>query len=121
MDLGFHKNHATWFVTPVKSYADLTALKDLRAANVQWTVAFQRRATDGQAHVTLTNAGPTVAFFVRLEVTKGPQGDEVLPVLWQDNYISLLPGERRDVTATYQLSDLGGARPAVKVSGWNVR
>jgi exo-1,4-beta-D-glucosaminidase len=44
-----------------------------------------------------------------------------LPVLWEDNYISLMPGETREVTATYRASELGGAKPSVEVSGWNVQ
>ena len=44
----------------------------------------------------------SVAFFVRLKVNKGKGGDEVLPVVWQDNYVSLLPGEKREITATYR-------------------
>ncbi|MFL5497194.1 MAG: glycoside hydrolase family 2 protein, partial [Gemmatimonadaceae bacterium] len=61
-----------------------------------------------------------VAFFLRLQVT-GRGGEEALPVLWEDNYVSLLPGETRTVTATYRVRDLGGGAPRVVVSGWNVR
>ncbi len=56
--------------------------------------------------------------FVRLKVNKA--GQEILPVVWQDNYISLLPGEKREISATYRASELGAARPVVEVSGWNV-
>jgi len=38
--------------------------------------------------------------FVRLKIAKGKGGEEILPVVWQDNYISLLPGEKREITAT---------------------
>jgi exo-1,4-beta-D-glucosaminidase len=41
-------------------------------------------------------------------------------VFWDDNYISLLPGESRAVTASYYLSDLGDEKPALSVKGWNV-
>jgi hypothetical protein len=57
---------------------------------------------------------------VHLEVNQGSGGAEVLPILWEDNYFSLLPGEKREVTATYQTKDLGGATPSVQVDGWNV-
>jgi exo-1,4-beta-D-glucosaminidase len=46
------------------------------------------------AHVTLTNKSQQVAFFMRLSITKGVKGDEVLPVLWQDNYVTLGPARR---------------------------
>jgi exo-1,4-beta-D-glucosaminidase len=70
--------------------------------------------------VMLENPSQNLAFFVRLKVDKGVKGDEILPVVWQDNYISLLPGEKREVTATYRASELGTAKPTVEVTGWNV-
>jgi len=62
-----------------------------------------------------------LAFFVRLKLNKGANGEEVLPVVWEDNYISLLPGEKREVTATYRTEELGGTKPAVEVSGVNAQ
>ena len=106
---------STWYMTPVKSYADLTALQTIPAASV--TVKAQFSA--GEARVTLRNTSRSVAFFVRLQVT-GRGGAEVLPVLWGDNYVSLLPGETRVITVSYALRDLGGASPHILVSGWNV-
>jgi len=62
-----------------------------------------------------------LAFMVHLEVNKGQGGEEILPILWEDNYFSLLPGERREVTATYKTSELARAAPVVHVDGWNIR
>ena len=56
---------------------------------------------------------------MRLRVNKGQDGEEILPVIWQDNYISLLPGEKREVTATYATRLLGSATPVVAVDGLN--
>jgi exo-1,4-beta-D-glucosaminidase len=110
---------ATWYMTPVTSYADFTALRGMPAAAVAATARFSGRAGRGEARVTLRNPGRSIAFFMRLQVT-GRGGQEALPVLWEDNYVSLLPGETRVVTATYSVRDLGGAPPQVIVSGWNV-
>jgi len=111
---------STWYVTPVKSYADFTALRGLPPATVKATASFSSSGGTGKARVTLKNPGRSVAFFMRLQVT-GRGGEEALPVLWEDNYLSLLPGETRVVTATYRMRDLGGAPPKVIVSGWNVQ
>jgi exo-1,4-beta-D-glucosaminidase len=113
---------STWYGTPVKSYADMTALKDLRQTTVTATVTHRRRAAagEGETLVTLANTGTSIAFFVRLQVTKGSGGDEILPAFWQDNYVSLMPGEKRDIAVTYRLADLGSVQPAVKIAGWNV-
>ncbi len=48
-------------------------------------------------------------------MNKGKGGEEILPVVWQDNYISLLPGEKREITATYRTADLGAAKPEVEI------
>ena len=69
----------------------------------------------------MANPGKSIAFAVHLKLKKGPGGDEVLPVLWEDNYFPLLPGESRQVTATYSASDLGRLAPVVEVDGWNVK
>jgi exo-1,4-beta-D-glucosaminidase len=50
---------------------------------------------------------------------EGANGEEILPILWQDNYFSLLPGESREITATYRAKLLGSVRPVVTVKGWN--
>jgi exo-1,4-beta-D-glucosaminidase len=55
-----------------------------------------------------------------LKVDRGPGGPEILPVIWEDNYVTLLPGEKREVNATYRASALGPAKASVEVSGWNV-
>jgi exo-1,4-beta-D-glucosaminidase len=71
-------------------------------------------------HVIVENPSKSIAFFVRLKLDKTKGGDEILPVVWQDNYITLLPGEKRELTATYHSRGAGGRRPEVEVSGWNV-
>jgi exo-1,4-beta-D-glucosaminidase len=73
-----------------------------------------------ELEVTLRNTGKTLAFFMRLQLMKS-HDEEVLPVLWQDNYVSLMPGERRVLTVTWNPKDAGGTAPYVVLSGSNVR
>jgi exo-1,4-beta-D-glucosaminidase len=80
----------------------------------------EHRGGEAVTHVTVENPSKNLAFFVRLKVTKGAKGEEILPVVWEDNYISLLPGEKREISASYRASELGTATPAVKVTGWNI-
>jgi exo-1,4-beta-D-glucosaminidase len=113
---------SNWYTTPTSSYADYTALSQLPKVKLNVAHHTERKSgsEDAITHVVLENPSKSLAFFVRLKVNKGKGGDEVLPVLWQDNYFSLLPGERREVTATYRAKELGTAQAAVEVSGWNV-
>jgi exo-1,4-beta-D-glucosaminidase len=57
---------------------------------------------------------------VHPRITRGKGGDDVVPVLWSDNYFSLLPGEKRTVTAGFNSAALDGASPELVVEGWNV-
>src|SRR5438876_8285422 len=107
-------------MTPTLSYADFTALGQLPKVKLNVEQHSERKGEDEVTHVALENPSKSLAFFVRLKVTKGKGGEEILPVLWQDNYISLLPGEQREITATYRASELGTAKPVVDVSGWNI-
>ena len=111
---------STWYTTPTATYADYKALSQLPKVTLKMSEQTQRKSGDAITHVTLENPSKHLAFFIRLRVNKGAGGHEILPVVWQDNYFSLLPGEKREVTATYRAADLGAAKPSVEVKGWNV-
>jgi exo-1,4-beta-D-glucosaminidase len=113
---------SNWYTTPTASYADYTSLAQLPKVklNVSSRSEHVANSENELTRVTVENPSKTLAFFVRLKVNKGKSGEEILPVIWQDNYISLLPGEQREITATYRSSSLGDTRPEVEVSGWNV-
>ena len=108
---------SNWYTTPTSSYADFTALSSLPKVKLNVSSHTERKGEDAVTHVTLENPSKSLAFFVRLKVNKG--SEEILPVMWQDNYVSLLPGEKRELTATYRASALGIAKPTVEVKGWN--
>ena len=118
-ELDFTKTE--WYYTPQTSFADFTALQDLPKANVR--AAFRSVASsDGDAifHVSIENNRKGVAFLTRLRLVKGKEQTEILPVFWDDNYISLLPGEKREVIGRVRKSDLAGAAATLLVDGFNV-
>jgi exo-1,4-beta-D-glucosaminidase len=110
-----------WFVTPTASFADFTALEKLPPATVKVTSRTERAGEQALTRVTVENPGPALAFFVRLKLAGTAGGEEILPVRWEDNYVSLLPGETRVLTARYRSRALGKGEPVIEVSGWNVR
>jgi exo-1,4-beta-D-glucosaminidase len=117
-------------------YADLTQLRDLTPATVRVTARTHAvgqsedpGAPDTETDVTITNTSttPTVAFFVRADVRRGstsgvpsPGDNEVLPISWTDNDITLWPGQSETLRGTYRRAQLGGAAPVISLSGWNV-
>jgi exo-1,4-beta-D-glucosaminidase len=104
--------------TPQSAYGDLTGLTTLPPAQVAAETKLSQQGTDGMLHVVIKNTGPHLAFMVHLRVTNS--GDDVAPIFWDDNYFSLLPGERREVTAHFDSSKLKRGRVALSVDGWNV-
>jgi exo-1,4-beta-D-glucosaminidase len=116
----FNWDATTWYFTPLQAYADFRDLQKLPKVKLGLTSRAQTPGDAGTEHITVKNPSSYLAFFVHLQVLKGKSGDDVHPILWQDNDFELVPGEERDVTASYRTADLSGARPVVAVSGWNV-
>ncbi len=104
---------STWYYTPTKTFADYSALNTLPVVDLQVTSKTSQEA----AAVTVSNPSKTLAFAVHLKVKKPSDGEEILPVLWEDNYFPLLPGETRRIAATYRSREI----PLVEVDGWNVK
>jgi exo-1,4-beta-D-glucosaminidase len=116
----------------MSQYANLKALQTLPASSVVATAATTRRAgPDGHdltSRVTITNTSTsTVSFLLRADVRRGTASGHVLAgdnelqsSLWQDNDITLFPGESQTLTVSYDSADLHGAVPVISVSGWNV-
>ncbi|HEY0710869.1 MAG TPA: glycoside hydrolase family 2 protein, partial [Polyangia bacterium] len=111
---------STWYHTPHTAYADFTALAELPKVTLEQKISTRRQGDRGVTTVTLKNPSKSLAFFVRLKLNKGKAGDEVLPVMWSDNYVSLLPGETRALTASYRQRDLGGQSPVIELVGSNL-
>lgn len=55
--------------------------------------------------VCLTNPSESVAFAIRLRLTDKKRTKRILPVLWSENYITLMPGETRNVTMEWNGSN----------------
>ena len=64
------------------------------------------------AHVLLKNPSDHLAFQIHLGIHKSGQSEEILPVFWDDNYIELMPGESRELTARYLPSNPSSAVPS---------
>jgi exo-1,4-beta-D-glucosaminidase len=110
-----------WFVTPIKEFADLTALDKLPPVSLKVLSAFEQIGAEHKVRVTLENSADTIAFFVNLDVVRRQSGNTVVPIYWDDNCVSLLPGESRTISGSFSSQDLKGEEPALLVSGWNVK
>lgn len=114
-------------------YADMTQLQSLPRATVAVETATGGTGNDRFTDVTLTNTGNTVAFLLRADLRRdcpdsqcppvGPlslSDNEILPVTYSDNDITLWPGESQTIRITYAQSQVHGQTPDVSISGWNL-
>ena len=90
---------------------DRTSLHDLRRAQVS--------ATSNGKRITLTNSGTVPAVMIRLNL-KGDDGEQILPVIYSDNYLHLMPGEVRAIDIDWKVEDARGRKPVVEITGTNV-
>jgi exo-1,4-beta-D-glucosaminidase len=115
-----HKKDTVY--TPQAEFGDLTGLNDLPAAKVAATLQVMESMSRAQANqFSVKNEGTGIAFMVHLRATRGEGGHDLTPIFWSDNYFSLLPGESRTVTASYDARDLEGKGAVFILDGYNVK
>ena len=90
---------------------DRTSLHDIRHAQVEAVVS-------GRS-ITLTNRGNVPAVMLRLNL-KGDDGEQILPVIYSDNYFHLMPGESRTIDVEWKVEDARGCQPVIEITGTNV-
>jgi hypothetical protein len=98
-------------------YRDPTDLRALNRLDAVPVSVHARHEQDGRLRATLRNDGSVVAAMVVLSLRDARSGRRVLPALYSDNYLWLLPGESRDITVTWRHRT--GA-PRLLVTGYNV-
>jgi hypothetical protein len=83
------------------------------------TLRAQVRNTPSERIITadLTNEGRTPALAAKLTLTD-EKGARILPAHYSDNYITLLPNERRQVEIRFSAAN--AATPHLALRGWNV-
>jgi len=115
-DVGDPRNDSA-FELKQSSWADMTALNQMSPTPLE--VSARRMPDEGDNHIAvrLHNATPRIAFFERVEVISTRDGDEILPIEYSDNYVTVFPGETVDVRGDIPT---GGADAAwVRVTGYN--
>jgi exo-1,4-beta-D-glucosaminidase len=113
-----HKQDTVY--TPQAEFGDLTGLNSLPRVKLEVTSTKEEQSGKAGVHASVRNPSGSIAFMVHLRVTKRKGGEDLTPIFWSDNYFSLLPGEVKDVTATYDASDLEGKAAIVEVGGYNI-
>ena len=98
------------------------ALKTLPKTSLKWNMDTPQEVDgDWQTKVSLENASDVPALMVRLNLVGEQDGKQFLPVFYSDNYFSLLPGEKKEVSIRWKDVDTRGNAPKLLVTGYNVK
>ena len=108
------------YYTPESAYADLTGLNTLPPVKVTVRSSMSQAGNEAVVRAFVENPSSSLAFLVHLRVAKAKSGDDVVPIFWDDNYVSLLPGEKRELSAHFASAKAGTGTLMLTVDGWNV-
>jgi len=112
--------NSKWFYTPQSGFTDFTALKDMPSTTLSVHHSTTKKENETTYAITITNTGKAIAFFVHVRVLKEKNADDILPVIFSDNYISLAPGESRTIECNYENKDAGNGTPYILTTAWNL-
>jgi exo-1,4-beta-D-glucosaminidase len=98
-DVGDRKNDI-YMTLKQDRWADMTALNTMPAGIVE--VEAQQKKIGSESHVTirLHNFSNHIAFFERAKISTEKDGNEILPIEYDDNYITIYPGETVEIHGT---------------------
>ena len=109
-EYGNHQTMASMAKAQVKVHSDFRKVEDGSAIH----------GDEWRGTVTLENRSKVPAVMLRLNVVGRHDGDQILPMFYEDNYFSLMPGEKKTVSLRWYDADSRGNSPKVLVTGYNL-
>jgi hypothetical protein len=100
---------------------DLKAIRTLPKVKVEAASKIAQQGSLWVISTELRNSGDQPALLVRVKPVREKSGDRILPAISSDNYIALMPGERRTIRTELENADTRGERPRIVVEGFNVQ
>ena len=110
-----------------KEYGNHQGLKKLDRVWIKTSAVYEKTAGNSSLYgeewigkITLENRDRVPAVMIRLNLVGRQDDKQILPVFYEDNYFSLMPGEKKTVTVKCYVADSRGNAPKVLVTGYNL-
>jgi hypothetical protein len=87
---------------------------------IESTTRVERQGSQWVLKTDLKNPSKQPALMVRLKSVRAKGGDRILPALYSDNYVSLMPGEQQSIQTLLEDAGTRGESPRIVVEGFNV-
>ncbi len=101
-------------------HADYRAIRSLARAKVQATTTTEQKGDVWLLTTELHNTSAFPSLMTRLIAVREKTGDRILPAIYSDNYIALMPGERQTIKTELYVVDTRGEKPRIALGGFNV-
>jgi hypothetical protein len=98
---------------------NFTAIRSLPKVKLEATARVERQGSRWVLTTELNNVSKQPALMVHLKAVRSKSGDRILPVIYSDNYVALMPGERRSIRTELANADTRGETPRIAVEGFN--
>lgn len=102
-----------WLTIQPKDYTGLTALPKTIPTT---TSSLTKQGNEYKGSVTI-QADRNISFFNRIKVFDKETGKRILPVHYSDNYITLMPGDKKEVKLEF-VSDLPREQIEIVIDSW---
>ena len=103
-----------------RTEGDYQGIRELAGAKVDAKSAIKRNGVRWELRTELHNTSKVPALMVRLKAVRSKSGDLIVPALFSDNYIALMPGEKRTIYISLEDADTRGEKPRIRVDGYNI-
>ena len=97
---------------------DLEAVRNLPKVKLETDTKVVRNGKQLHMTTTLMNKTKQPALMVKLSVVGNKSKERILPVIFSDNFISLMPGENRVINMEVQNADTRGEQPIVVIEDY---
>ena len=105
------------YYTPSKQFADFTLLNSLAPTTVKVQYDLRTENESNILSVELKNTGNSIAFAIELNAIDTNTDAGIVPIFWQDNYLTLLPEESRTIEAAFSKTV---SNVSLDIHGWNI-
>ena len=99
--------------------ASYRRLNRLAPSSLSVTADPTRSSDEVHVRVALHNTGTVASLTNKITLLNASDGSRILPAYYSDNYVSLLPGESREIEIVYPAKSANGAA-SLSLRGWNL-
>ncbi|MHB8851745.1 MAG: glycosyl hydrolase 2 galactose-binding domain-containing protein [Ignavibacteriaceae bacterium] len=92
-----------------KEPLDFSELSNRKNPKPVLTYTTEETKDEFTIHVKVKNTTDKLSFMNRLTIVRKDNNEEVLPTFWSDNFITLFPGEEKNIDAKFYKKDLNGS------------